>query len=900
MIELRYYQKDLLTRVQSELQPDKARVMMQLPTGGGKTVIAAHLLKNWLTPGRNSVWLTHRKELVNQTRKMLSDAGIAVYPGDGWATGTPAPMINGGVIILMAQTVSRRIARAGVWRNYATNDLMIIDEAHHATAKGWERAIRRFPGKAVGMTATPWRLSQKEGFDHLFKELVCGPDVPNLQESSFLCNAKVLIPTPEYRIQGGEIGSIGDYTEGGIERANQEHIMTAGVLEFWKNHARDRQTIIYAVSVRHARNLEALFVSEGIPTAAMLGNTPQQTRDAMIAKFSNGELRVLVNVAVATEGFDLPDASCVVIARPTQSLALYLQMLGRGLRPKPDGGDCLILDLAGNAILHGLPEQCRKWSLFPRGQPPEGEAPVVWCEHCGVVSPAASHNCQSCGAPFGEDCQRCGKWRAFSRWLLIKDCPHIHDVVCDFCHRDAHIQNHLPVTAQMEVLADFDAEERLDYRDAIQSEDAEMTIHDDELDNRLASLIKELLDEERRLIMNKPNDLREFIKRRETELSDDSVLDELFEEYLATLPIDQKPRSNPQERRMFVEWESGLRTELSEKKNELAKLQSQPVDPRAIFNGVRSRVLSVLEHESALVGLFSRNDSDANKTHSPNPSVSDTRRISLTEFDVPKDSPNPKPAYLEFPSGEIVEVAYWRHFLVEIANYLIRKGSLSTVDCPVPSVFNSLNTPNLIVSRMDSSMRRELSNGTFINVNMSLLRLIKQARYLLKTFEENPAYVYVHLMAGPEAVGSSFRIAPNLNKIDSSYPSLTDTQWFSLTSPELRYLSGRTPSLLKLPSGEERAISAWAHYIAEIANWLIQEGKLSREDCPLSLGKAQKYLINTTPYHSNGNKFHSNRELLNGMYINTQLGTARQIVSNGRRLLSAFEVDPAEFYIKLQ
>ena len=309
--------------------------------------------------------------------------------------------------------------------------------------------------------------------------------------------------------------------------------MTAGVLEFWKHHARDRQTIIYAVSVKHARNLAALFVSAGIPTGTMLGDTPQQTRDAMIAKFSDGELRVLVNVAVATEGFDLPDASCVVIARPTQSLALYLQMLGRGLRPKPNGGDCLILDLAGNAITHGLPEQRRKWSLAPRGQPPEGEAPVVWCEHCGVVSPAASQNCQSCGAPFDEDCQRCGKWRAFRRWMLIKDCPHIHDVVCDFCHRDAHIQNYLPVTDQMEVLAELN------------DEDQEMPTYNSELDDRLASLLNDLLEEERRRVMgaaqDKQNNLRELIKVRNGGLSDESVLEELFEEYLTTLPTSQKP-----------------------------------------------------------------------------------------------------------------------------------------------------------------------------------------------------------------------------------------------------------------------------------------------------------------------------------------------------------------------
>ena len=264
---------------------------------------------------------------------------------------------------------------------------------------------------------------------------------------------------------------------------------------------------------------------------AMLGDTPQQTRDAMITKFSDGELRVLVNVAVATEGFDLPDASSVVIARPTQSLALYLQMLGRGLRPKPNGGDCLILDLAGNAIAHGLPQQPREWSLAPRGQPPEGEAPVVWCEHCGVVSPAASHNCQSCGAPFGEDCQRCGKWRSWNRWSLKDECEYTHDIVCDRCHRDAHIQKYLPVTARMEALAELNDEDR------------EMPTYNSELDDRLALVIKDLLEEERLNAMNKPNVLREFIKTRETELSDDAVLDELFEEHLAALPANEKPKA---------------------------------------------------------------------------------------------------------------------------------------------------------------------------------------------------------------------------------------------------------------------------------------------------------------------------------------------------------------------
>ena len=428
-----------------------------------------------------------------------------------------------------------------------------------------------------------------------------------------------------------------------------------------------------------------------------------------------------------------------------------------------------------------------------------------------------------------------------------------------------------------------------------------MTIHDDELNNRLASLLKELLDEERRLIMDKPNDLREFIKRRETELSDDSVLDKLFEEYLTILPTDQKPKSNPQERRMFVEWESGLRTELSDKRNELGQLENRPIDPRAIFDGVRSRVLSVLEHESALVGLFSYRSSDSNKMYPLNPSIPDTGRISLAEFNVSKGTENPRPAYLEFPSGEMVEVVYWRHFLVEIANYLIRKGSLSTMDCPVPSVFTSPNTPNLIVSRMDSSVRRELSNGTFINVNMSLDRSIKQARYLLGRYGEDPSQFHIHLiMPEPGAQTSSLHNVPQPSRIHSSSPPLMSPGWLPLTSSELRDIAGRLPLLLKLPSGEERELGAWAHSIAEIANWLIREGKLSHGDCPLTLGKSQRYLINTTPYHPNGSRFRAHRELVNGTYINTQLGMAKQIMSKGRNLLSAFGADPSQFYIKLQ
>ena len=201
----------------------------------------------------------------------------------------------------------------------------------------------------------------------------------------------MLIPPPEQRILGGEVDLSGEYTEGGIERANRERreVMTARTLLFWQKHAGERQTIVYAVSVDHANNLAAVFRKAGISAAVMLGDTPPTERAKLIAEFKDETLKVLVNVAVATEGFDLPAARCVVLARPAKSLALYLQMVGRGLRPKEEGGDCVLLDLAANALTHGPPEENRAWSLAHRGEQTQGQAPVSLCEHCETVSSAA-------------------------------------------------------------------------------------------------------------------------------------------------------------------------------------------------------------------------------------------------------------------------------------------------------------------------------------------------------------------------------------------------------------------------------------------------------------------------------------------------------------------------------
>ena len=435
MIELRDYQQDLLDRVRSALDSKpSARVMLQLPTGGGKTHIAGDLLSGWLKDGRKAVWLTHRKELADQTEFMLRKAKVSATAKMEWTPNTNAPSLVNGVTILMAQKVGRRTAKRPVWNSYNQSDLMIIDEAHHATADGYERAMKQWPGPVLGMTATPWRLSEKEGFDHLFdeEELHCGPQVADLQSNNYLCLARVRVPPEEDQIRGGQVASTFDFSEAGIEQANEgSDIWTTGALRFWQKHGDNRQTVIYAVTVQHAQNLVDVFNDAGIPAGALLSKTPPDDRAKLIRDFQSGVLRALVNVAVATEGFDLPDAACVVLTRPTMSLSLYLQMVGRGLRPKQDNGDCVILDLAANTLRHGLPEEEREWSLQARGAQPSGEAPVVWCPKCEYLSPAASHQCNGCGESFGEPCGRCGAWRAWKRWSQKNSCGTDHDLVCD-------------------------------------------------------------------------------------------------------------------------------------------------------------------------------------------------------------------------------------------------------------------------------------------------------------------------------------------------------------------------------------------------------------------------------------------------------------------------------------
>ena len=350
--QLRPYQSDLLDRVAQSWGSNR-RVMLQLPTGGGKTICFSHVVAQFITAGKTVLILAHREELIKQAADKITTI-TGIEPGIIKAGYKPDYFRR--VQVASVQSLTRRLAQCPHF------DLIIIDESHHSVSTSYRSILAAFPtAQVLGVTATPIRLDGS-GFRDLFDDLICGVTVRELIEMGSLSPYKYFAPEKSMSLIGVRKRG-GDFRPDQIEEANPPESVAADCLKAYRDYLESKSAVVFAVSIAHSIAIAASFSACGIPAAHLDGNSDPATRSQTMEAFRAGRIRVLTNCALFDEGLDIPDLDGVILARPTASLGRYLQMVGRALRPSPTKDHATIIDIAGNWERHGLPDDERLWSL---------------------------------------------------------------------------------------------------------------------------------------------------------------------------------------------------------------------------------------------------------------------------------------------------------------------------------------------------------------------------------------------------------------------------------------------------------------------------------------------------------------------------------------------------------
>ena len=408
-MQLRYYQEESLAALLDYFQtkPIDSNPLLVLPTAAGKTIVFSHLIKELNGNDRRFMILAHRQELVSQAKdKLLNvwpDAPVGILAASLKSYDTEAP-----VLIASRDTLasSKRLdAVPGV-------DYIIVDEAHHIAPikttryrKVLDAMREKKPCRIVGVTATPYRMGQGyiygDKLDHFFKDIAYQISIPQLVQdgylsrlSAFAVKSQAVIDTKDVRLKFKG----GDYREGDLEKVVLSEPLIMEIFNDWmdKAYLKGRSaTVFFCVSVLHAEKMCLFLQQQGIKAEVVTGDTPTKDRERILKEFDSGVIHALCNVGVLTEGWDAPRTDCLALLRPTQSLGLYVQMCGRGMRPYPDKENCLMLDYGENMVRHGCLDEA-----VPQDE--RVDAKIKVCELCFGVSPTSFKECRECGEPFPE------------------------------------------------------------------------------------------------------------------------------------------------------------------------------------------------------------------------------------------------------------------------------------------------------------------------------------------------------------------------------------------------------------------------------------------------------------------------------------------------------------------
>jgi superfamily II DNA or RNA helicase len=361
---LRPFQSSLLDQVHAAWTQHRA-VCLQSPTGSGKTVVFTHLAE---FSAQRVLIIAHRSEILDQISQHLSVDHGHIRAG--------MPTSDARIQIASIQTLARR--------TIDPPDLIILDECHHAMAPSFRSVLARFPeARILGVTATPERLDGK-GLGEVFQHLILGPTTADLIAQNLLKRPVYYAPA-----RGVDVSAVkkamGDFAAPDLVRVMDTSIITGDAVDHYRRLGNGSPALGFAVNLDHARHTAEAFTAAGFPAEVIEGSMDAPARRLMKARLESGETRIIMSCELVSEGFDMPSVGCVILCRPTMSIGLHLQQIGRALR---GSGTAVVLDHAGNCLRHGLAEEPREWSLEGRAKQkrdPEAELETRQCEKCYAI-----------------------------------------------------------------------------------------------------------------------------------------------------------------------------------------------------------------------------------------------------------------------------------------------------------------------------------------------------------------------------------------------------------------------------------------------------------------------------------------------------------------------------------
>lgn len=397
-MELRDYQREMFEGVRDKLIEGHKSVLMQAPTGSGKTLVASAIVQSALEKNSRVAVVAPRRELVYQASSTLESAGV----GHGIVMAGESRHWSHNAFVACVPTLHARCVRRG--QPPPKVDLCIVDEAHLSLAPSVIDVLKLWPNaRIVGMTATPAR-SDGRALGQLYEVMVKGPSVQRLTDAGFLVPARYFSASPwdltKVRMSGG------DYAAGDLSNRVNTPKLVGDVVDNWMRICPDRQTVVFAASVAHSMALCEQFRAAGFNAEHIDGRMDNEERKGILDRFQMGATQILLNCQICTYGWDAPAASCCVLARPTKSRVAYLQMVGRVLRTHESKQDCIVIDHGGVVESLGFACDDRRWSLDGNDTQGEVLAPkksedeeekVFTCGECNATFKAATH-CPECGA----------------------------------------------------------------------------------------------------------------------------------------------------------------------------------------------------------------------------------------------------------------------------------------------------------------------------------------------------------------------------------------------------------------------------------------------------------------------------------------------------------------------